>query len=55
LFITNIGRTLSKESLFELMEHPGDSALRVAINKLKHTTGWDIRNIRGVGYRIEKS
>lgn len=55
LFITNIGRTLTKESLFELMEHPGDSALRVAINKLKHTTGWDIRNIRGVGYRIEKS
>jgi DNA-binding response OmpR family regulator len=55
LFITNIGRTLSKESLLDLMEHPSDSALRVAINKLKHTTGWDIHNIRGVGYRIEKS
>ncbi|MDK9692840.1 MAG: response regulator transcription factor [Sulfurimonas sp.] len=55
LFITNIGRTLSKESLFELMEHPSDNALRFAINKLKHTTGWDIQNIRGVGYRIEKS
>lgn len=55
LFITNIGRTLSKESLFELMEHPSDTALRVAINKLKNTTGWNIENIRGVGYRIEKS
>lgn len=55
LFITNIGRTLTKESLFELMEHPSDNALRFAINKLKHTTGWNIENIRGVGYRIEKS
>lgn len=55
LFITNIGRTLIKETLFDAMEHPSDSALRVAINKLKHTTGWEIENIRGVGYRIEKS
>jgi two-component system, OmpR family, response regulator QseB len=53
LFITNIGRTLSKESLFELMEHPSDSALRVAINKLKYITNWDIQNVRGIGYRIE--
>lgn len=55
LFITNIGRTLSKESLFDVMEHPSESALRVAINKLKSTTEWDIVNIRGIGYRIEKS
>lgn len=53
LFITNIGRTLTKESLFDLMEHPSDTALRVAINKLKLTTGWDILNVRGIGYRIE--
>lgn len=53
IFISNIGRTLSKDSLFDLMEHPSDAALRVAINKLKHTTGWEIHNIRGVGYRIE--
>lgn len=53
LFITNIGRTITKESLFDLMEHPSDTALRVAINKLKQTTGWDIINIRGIGYRIE--
>lgn len=53
LFITNIGRTLTKESLFDLMEHPSDTALRVAINKLKQTTQWDILNVRGIGYRIE--
>lgn len=55
LFITNIGRTLSKESLFDVMEHPSESALRVAINKLKSITEWEIINIRGIGYRIEKS
>jgi len=52
-FIQNIGKTLLKESLFDLMEHPSDSALRVAINKLKNTTGWEIQNIRSVGYRLE--
>lgn len=54
LFITNIGKTLSKEVLFDVMEHPSDSALRFAINKLKATTEWDIINIRSIGYRIEK-
>lgn len=53
-FITNIGRTIPKETLFDFMEHPSDSALRVAINKLKHTTGWDIQNIRAIGYRLEQ-
>ena len=53
LFIQNIGKTLLKETLFDLMEHPSDSALRVAINKLKTTTGWEIQNIRAVGYRLE--
>ncbi len=53
LFIQNIGKTLLKEDLFDLMEHPSDSALRVAINKLKNTTNWEIKNIRAVGYRLE--
>lgn len=53
IFIQNKGKTLLKENLFELMEHPSDSALRVAINKLKKTTGWKIQNIRAVGYRLE--
>ncbi|MCK9472850.1 MAG: response regulator transcription factor [Sulfurimonas sp.] len=55
LFIKNVGRTISKEFLFDVMEHPSESALRVAINKLKSTTEWEIVNIRGIGYRIEKS
>lgn len=55
LFIENVSKTLTKESLFDLMEHPSDTALRVAINKLKNTTGWDIQNVRGIGYRLEKS
>lgn len=55
IFIANIGRTIDKEELFRAMERPSESALRFAINKLKRTTEWDIQNIRGVGYRIEKS
>jgi DNA-binding response OmpR family regulator len=55
LFINNIGRTILKEELMDLMEHPSEMGLRVAINKLKHITKWEILNIRGVGYRIDKS
>lgn len=55
LFITNVGRTLDKEILLEALEHPSESALRVHINKLKQTTGWDIVNVRSIGYRLEKS
>lgn len=53
LFIRNLGKTLPKEILFEAMEHPSDTALRVAINKLKNTTEWNIQNVRGIGYRLE--
>jgi len=31
------------------------SALRVALTKLKQTTGLNIKNIHGVGYQLEKS
>lgn len=55
LFIQNIGKTVLKEEMFDLMQHPSDTALRVAINKLKQTTGWNIQNVRAVGYRLEKS
>lgn len=54
IFITNIGLTIVKERLFEAMEHPSENALRFAINKLRYTTEWNIQNIRGIGYRIEK-
>ena len=53
-FIHNIGNVLDKEILLECMEHPSDTALRVAINKLRNTLNIDIKNIRGVGYSLEK-
>ncbi|MDB2405472.1 response regulator transcription factor [Arcobacteraceae bacterium] len=52
-FIHNIGKVVSKEILFESLDKPTDTALRVAINKLKQTIGTDIKNIRGVGYILE--
>ena len=54
-FISNVGRTLDKETLYECMEHPSENSLRVAINKLKHITGWNIQSVRGIGYRLDKS
>ena len=52
-FISNIGKVVDKEILLECLEHPSDTALRVAINKLKKSLNLDIRNIRGVGYTLE--
>jgi len=52
-FIHNIGKVVSKEILFECLDKPTDTALRVAINKLKQTIEIDIKNIRGVGYILE--
>jgi len=54
-FIYNIGSVLDKEVLLECLEHPSSTALRVAINKLKNTLEIEIKNIRGIGYSIEKS
>ncbi len=54
-FISNIGNVLDKEILLECLEHPSDTALRVAINKLKNSLNIEIKNIRGVGYSLEKS
>jgi two-component system, OmpR family, response regulator QseB len=55
MLIHNIGKTIPKERFLEVMEHPSENGMRVALNKLKQMTQWDIQNIRGVGYRIEKS
>lgn len=55
ILIHNIGKTIPKERFLEVMEHPSENGMRVALNKLKQITQWDIQNIRGVGYRIEKS
>jgi DNA-binding response OmpR family regulator len=55
LFMHNIGSVLDKRLLLDCLSHPSDTALRVAINKLKQTTGLPIKNVRGVGYTLEKS
>jgi len=53
LFISNQNRVIEKEELYECMENPSSTALRVALNKLKQNTGFKIKNIRGVGYMLE--
>ncbi len=53
LFLENIGKILDQQVLMECLEKPSLTALRVAITKLKHTTGLEIRNIRAVGYILE--
>jgi DNA-binding response OmpR family regulator len=54
LFITNIDQVIDKEILMESLEKPSPSALRVALTKLKQTTGLEIQNLRGVGYVLNK-
>lgn len=55
VFMHNIGNILDKSILMECLISPSASALRVALNKLKQTTSLPIKNIRGVGYILEKS
>jgi len=50
----NIGKTVLKENLLEILDQPSESALRVTITKIKQKLGIDIKNIRGLGYIIEK-
>ncbi len=54
LFLNNIGKIIHKEQLFDLMRKPSDVALRVQINKLKTELGLNIKNIRGLGYKLEE-
>lgn len=53
LFMHNIGQVLDKDILMECLEKPSPTALRVALTKLKQTTGCEIKNLRGVGYILE--
>jgi DNA-binding response OmpR family regulator len=54
LFIKNIGKVVTKEQFFDVMQKPTDTGLRVHINKLKNLLDLHITNIRGVGYRLEE-
>lgn len=48
------GSVIKKEELYECLEHVSDTALRVAITKIKQKLDIDIKNIRGKGYILEK-
>ncbi len=49
----NIGKLTLKEDLLELLEHPSNTALRVAMAKLKQKLEIEITNVRGLGYILE--
>jgi len=55
VFMQNIGNVLDKSILMDCLVHPSDTALRVALTKFKQTTGVSIKNIRGIGYMLEKN
>jgi len=55
LLITHLDQTVDKMQFLDVMDQPTDQALRTHMTKLKKTTGIDIVNVRGVGYRLEKS
>ena len=52
--LENCGRVVTKGELYECLEHISDTALRVAITKIKQRLEINITNIRGKGYIIEK-
>ena len=52
--LKNRGNIVPKEVLYECLEHTSDTALRVAITKIKQRLGINIVNIRAKGYMIEK-
>lgn len=52
--LLNCGEVITKEALFECLENASDTALRVAITKIKQKLDIDIKNIRSKGYILEK-
>jgi two-component system, OmpR family, response regulator len=53
MLVSNVGHTIDKTQLLELLEQPSEQALRFHISKLKQQLHIDITNVRGVGYRLE--
>ena len=54
LLIKSIDITVDKNTFFEYMNKPSDSALRVVISKLKKILDLNISNTKGIGYKLEK-
>jgi len=53
-FIKNIDKVVTKETILDTTSIKSVSALRVALTKLKQTIDFNIKNIHGVGYILEK-
>lgn len=54
ILLQHQGNMVRKEILYECLEHVSDTALRVALTKIKQRLDINIINIRGKGYLIEK-
>ncbi len=54
MFLKNIDKIINKEDIFDLLEKPTDLALRVHISKIKKALNINIKNLRGLGYKLEK-
>jgi DNA-binding response OmpR family regulator len=52
--LSHCGQIVTKEELYECLDHISDTALRVALTKIKQKLHIDIKNIRGRGYILEK-
>jgi len=52
--LSRCGEIVTKEELYECLDHISDTALRVALTKIKQKLGIEIKNIRGRGYLLEK-
>ncbi len=54
LLLRNVSMVVHKSAFYDEMQKPSDSALRVLINKLRKIFNIEIKNIKGIGYKIEK-
>ena len=50
--VKNYPNPVTKDEIMLMLEQPTDLAMRVNISKLKKTLDIDIKNVRGVGYKI---
>jgi DNA-binding response OmpR family regulator len=55
LLIQNIGRVVKNSEFYEVIGNNSNNALRFHINRLRKILEIDIKNIRGVGYILEKT
>ena len=52
--LCSCGSLVTTQELYDVLEHTSNSALRVAITKLKQRLNIEIKNIRGKGYMLEE-